>query len=156
MKASIRGFIFSLLCLSSMTYASNLLLANDYYNKGDYNNSVYYYMKYSRSNPGSDEAKIGVARSNIKLHKYQKALLQLDKLIEVNPYNFDALSLRADILSIQKQWSRLLLDAEALIQIKPLDKSGYMYLDMAYVGLGDNQSAKAAIERYKLISGQAN
>ncbi|HEY9200984.1 MAG TPA: hypothetical protein VIQ81_05255 [Gammaproteobacteria bacterium] len=138
-----------------MANANNLQIANEYYDNGDYHKSVYYYMKYSSSNPGSDEAKIGVARSNIKLHKYQKALLQLDELIEINPYNFDALFLRADILSIQKLWSRLLLDAEALIQIKPLDKSGYMYLDMAYVGLGDEQSAKAAIERYELISGQA-
>jgi len=147
--------VFMMSCCS-FAKANELYTAQQLFDAGNYNQSIYYYLKHIKYNPSALESKVALSQAYIKTHKYDKAIKKLDEVTAINVSHEIAITLRAHALVVQKQWTRLLIDAESLVQINPLNKQAYMYMDMAYVGLGDLQSAAESMARYKIVNAQLN
>jgi len=148
--------LFFIMSCCSFAKANEFDTAQQLFETGNYNQSIYYYLKHIKSNPLAHEVKVSLSEAYIKTHKYDKAIKKLDEVTAVILLHEKAITLRAHALAIQKKWLRLLVDAESLVQINPINKQAYMYMDMAYVGLGDQQSAAESMARYKIVSAQLN
>ena len=148
--------LFLLAFSCSIAQANELDKAQGLFDSGKYDQSIYYYLKHIKYNPSDLESKVALSQAYIKTHKYDKAINKLDEVTAVIMSHENAITLRAHALAVQKQWTRLLLDADSLVQIDPLNKQAYMYMDMAYVGLGDQQSAAESMARYEVVSTQSN
>ena len=121
------------------------------FSAGEHKKANYYYASILLSEPENVEARYGLARSYYYLQNIERALSELDKVFKINPYHEKSMMLRANINLKQQNWDWLLEDAEALIQLNPLNEQAYRFMDAAYTALGDEVAAKAALKRYKKI-----
>jgi len=116
--------------------------------------SNYYYFETLSKQPNNTEALYGLAHSYQHLRKNDKALIELKKLLQINPAHEQGLMLSA-LINIQSQnWNQVLNNAEQVIQINPLNEQAYMYLDSAYSALGDTAAAASAMDRYQQVKAQ--
>jgi len=140
------------LCGVNAANSSELDSANSYFADGNYNKSIYYYLKHLSLNPASSEAQLNLAASYIHTNQHAKSLKYLDAVINTNHNNEVALNLRASSFAVLHEWNKLILDAESLVQINPLNKQAYMYMDIAYIALGDTDFAAQSMARYEAVS----
>ena len=153
----IKKLVFiSCLCCVNVANSSELESANNYFEDGNYNKSIYYYLKHLSLNAATSEAQLKLATCYIHTSQHAKALKYLDALLNVNHANEVALNLRASSFAVLHEWHKLILDAESLVQINPLNKQAYMYMDIAYIALGDTDFAAQSMARYKAVSELTN
>lgn len=114
--------------------------------QGRFAQANFFYFKILNSQPNNIEAQYGLALCFVKQRDYERARAELDKLLLLNSGHTDGLLLSATVNLQFKNWSSALMDAERVIQNSPDNINAYIYLSNAYAGMGDETSAKKAME----------
>jgi len=124
--------------------------------KRNYSKSNYYYLKILSKQANDIEALYGAANGFQQLHRYERALVEVDKLLHINPNHEQGLLLRAYICIKDKQWENALKDINQVIHINPVNAKAYMYMDNVYSAMGDKEAAEKAKQRYQQLTTELN
>jgi len=135
--------------------ATDFIMASKEIAAGRYQKANYFYFRILSVDPNNIEAQYGLAQCFNKTRQTKLALTELKKILLINPDHVKSLTLRATIFTQQHNWDAVMIDAEHLVQINPLNKQAYMFMDNAFSVQGDTESAKAAIERYEQVKALA-
>jgi len=151
-------FICLFLLCTSVLQANDLndhqAAADELKNK-DYHKSNYYYLKILSRQPDNIDALTGLAHGFQMQGRDDRALTEINKLLDIDPHNERGLILRAFSNSQKQDWDIVLDDMQLLKKINPLNKSAYMYMDTAYSALGNKEAAASAKEKYEQLEASA-
>ncbi|MDY0197982.1 MAG: tetratricopeptide repeat protein [Tenuifilaceae bacterium] len=114
---------------------------------------IKYYLTFY---PNSIEAIKMLADYSIAAGKSIDALLQLGKLIKVNPANYEYYLLRAKIYMKTKKWDIAIIDLNKCIQLNPENAEAYLTRGICNVNMGKNKEAcsdwQSAIKKGNFIA----
>ena len=154
----IRKQIYSALIIfisgTSALLADEFIQAEEYLKQGKLNKANWIYYTSLEKNERVGEAHLGLAKSMKRAKKYDAALQHVNKYLEFNPDNREALQLRSQLYIISEQWKEAVVDIKRLMPSE--DNPGlYMLLNIAYENLDQRDLAKQAkAEYYRLEAGR--
>lgn len=129
----------------------------NYYLKGvaldslkEYEGAAYNFGRAIFYSPKIIEAHVGLAHSNLGLHKHDKALVSCDKALTLNSESIEALLVRVDVHIDKKDPGSALIDMSKVIALKPKEPSYYIKRGNIYQKI--NQFQNAVVDYTKAIS----
>lgn len=99
---------------------------------------IKYYLTFY---PNNIEANKMLADYSIAAGKSIDALLQLGKLIKVNPTNYEYYLLRAKIYMETKKWDVAIIDLNKCLQLNPANAEAYLNRGVCNVNMGKSKEA---------------
>jgi len=116
-----------------------------------YHKSNYYYFKILSTQPDDISALYGLAHNFQTLGQNDRSLSEVEKLLQIDANHEHGLLLRSLLNIYAQNWNKVLVDAQRVTQINPLNAQAYMYMDTAYSALGNKEEAKLASESYQQL-----
>ena len=153
-RKQICSALIILISSTSGLLADEFTLAEEYLKQGKLDKANWIYHTSLEKNERVDEAHLGLAKSMNQAKKYDAALQYINKYLEANPDNREALQLRSQLYIISERWKEAVVDIKRLMPSE--DNPGmYMLLNIAYENLDQRDLAKQAkAEYYRLEAGR--
>ncbi len=143
------SFYFSTVKAEDKKEDSNSLIniAQNYFNKGDFENAVKAYEKILESYPNNSYFRLMLAKIYIEKINFGKAQEQLRKAIEINPNNVEARYYLASIFSMMGSYKQTIDECLKALEIDPQFYIARLLLADAYMYELDDARAEAELKK---------
>jgi len=119
-----------------------------YFKTKKWNQAVFFLKRYTQFFYNDDEAYFLLAQAYTNIRQRQNALLAINKAIKCNTKNTSSyIKFRGKLYVNMKIYRMALIDLRNTLDIHPDDGESYLYLGLAYHGIGNKRDACRALEK---------
>lgn len=126
----------------------NYYVANDFYDRGEYDSAAYYYRLASLENPGDAEIYYGRGNAFRNLNQYDSAIILYDQALALDSHHTNAMYYKGYTLYQQKRYREAVDATSQILVVNPNDQDAMLLIGDCYYS---QTQYEKALEWYTVV-----